>query len=680
MAVANNRWFKNTRVTPSLIFGILLITFIVLVGILGPMLIDVKMARVGAVKPNLAPSVESYFGTDSQGRDVFTTLIMAISPTLRVGVISGLVSVMLGLALGLLSGFFGGWPDAIIRTFSDVLMAVPTLAFTILVVSRMDRPNIIVVALIVGLLTWAGTARGIRSQVLTIRERSYTAVARANGESEVEVLFREVMPNLLPLMMASFIGAITAGIGVVMALEVLGLGNNVIPTLGMMIFWSQRFSSVLRGMWWWWSPPIVTIAAIFIGLFFLSWGLDRFINPNIPVNLGRRRRLLKAEQMKAAASAQSTLATTQQAPDSQQTGVLQVKNLKVVYETARGVVKAVDDVSFTLQPGERMGLIGESGSGKTTMVTALMRLTRPPAYIADGQVLLDGKDLFLISDEELRKLRLKDIALMPQAAMNSLNPVIRVRPQIKDGFRVHGIKLSDKALDEKVTEVLRKVGLRPEVANRFPHQLSGGMKQRVAMAIAISLSPKLIIADEPTSALDVVVQKQVMLTLSRLQQELNAAVLLIGHDMGLITQFADSIGVLYAGKLVERGRVADVLGNPLHPYTRLLIDSLPNLEGKKELFGIPGLPPELLHLPTGCAFHPRCPFAMERCRQEIPTIQSPTTGFDVSSTRAPGAPGSPKSAERRQVACHLYPQNSRLPEIKSVTTSMLTYATSENQQ
>ncbi len=640
MAVANNSWFKNTRVTPSLIFGVALITFLVLVGILGPMLIDVDMARVGAVKPNLAPSAANYFGTDSQGRDVFTTLVMAIPPTLRVGVISGLVSLILGLALGLMAGFFGGWSDSIIRIFSDVLMAVPTLAFTILVVSRMDRPNIVIVAIIIGLLTWSGTARSIRSQVLTIRERSYTAVARANGESEVEVLFREVMPNLLPLMMASFIGAVTAGIGVVMSLEVLGLGNNVIPTLGMMIFWSQRFSSVLRGMWWWWSPPIITIAAIFIGLFFVSWGLDRFINPNIPVNLGRRQRLRKAEQVKA------SLPKTQQSLVESQPGVLQVKNLRVVYETAGGVVKAVDDVSFTLQPGERMGLIGESGSGKTTMVTALMRLTRPPAYIAGGQVLLDGKDIFSVSDEELRKLRLKEIALMPQAAMNSLNPVVRVGPQIKDGFRVHGVKLSEKELGEQVSEVLRKVGLRPEVADRFPHQLSGGMKQRVAMAIAISLKPKVIIADEPTSALDVVVQKQVMLTLSRLQQELNAAVLLIGHDMGLITQFADSIGVLYAGKLVERGRVADVLENPLHPYTRLLIDSLPDMEGKKDLFGIPGLPPALLHLPSGCAFHPRCPFAMDRCRKEIPVIQSPAAG--------------------RQTACHLYPQNSRLPELTAV--------------
>jgi peptide/nickel transport system permease protein len=175
MAVGNNGWFKNSKITPNLIIGITLLTLIVLISILGPMLIESKMARVGAVKPNLPPSAQSYFGTDSQGRDVFTTLIMAISPTLRVGIISGLVSLVLGLALGLLAGFFGGWPDAIIRTFSDVLIAVPSLAFTILVVSRMDRPNIVVVAIIVGLLTWPGTARGIRSQVLNRRLKSSSA-------------------------------------------------------------------------------------------------------------------------------------------------------------------------------------------------------------------------------------------------------------------------------------------------------------------------------------------------------------------------------------------------------------------------------------------------------------------------------------------------------------------------
>ncbi len=654
MAVARRNWLQNLRVNPNLMLGLFLITFIILVSVLGPMLINQKKARVGAVEPNLAPTSENFLGTDSQGRDVFTTVIMAIPPTLQAGLISGMISLVLGLSLGLLAGFFGGLPDAIIRLFGDVLITVPSLAFMILVVARMNRPNIMVVAAIVGFLTWSGAARGIRAQVLTIRERAYTAVARANGESEIEVLFREVMPNLFPLMMASFIGSVIAGIAAVMSLEVLGLGNNVIPTLGMMIFWSQRFSSVLRGMWWWWAPPIVAIATIFISLFLVSAGLDRYVNPNIPVVSTRRRpRLAKGKGALAAAEPGSS------ASASNGNGILQVKNLQVVYETARGLVKAVDDISFSLQPGERMGLIGESGSGKTTMATALMRLSRPPAYITGGQVLLEGQDLLSIAQEDLRRLRLKEIALMPQAAMNSLNPVTRVGDQIKEVIQVHlGIN-SKPELDQRVSALLAKVGLRAEVARRFPHELSGGMKQRVAMAIAISLSPKVIIADEPTSALDVVVQKQVMLTLGRLQHELNAAVVLIGHDMGLIAQFADSIGVLYAGKLVERGPVSDVIDNPFHPYTRLLIDSLPDLEDKRELFGIPGLPPELLQLPAGCPFHPRCPLAFDRCKRELPVIQSP--------------------AKDRQVACHLYPKYDRLPEIETAARKMMAATLSENE-
>src|SRR5262245_46610617 len=337
MVVVRRGWLRDSRITPSLILGTTILIVIVLTAVVGPLLVNQKMARVGGVGPNLEPSSENWFGTDSQGRDVFTTLIMATPSTLSVGLVAGLLSVIIGLALGLLAGFFGGLPDATIRVFSDVLIAVPSLAFMILVVSRMGRPNIMLVAVIVGCLTWSGTARGIRSQVLSIRERSYTLVANANGESALEVLFREVMPNLLPLIMASFIGAVTAGIFTVMSLEVLGLGNNVIPTLGMMIFWSQRFSAVLRSMWWWWSPPIITIASIFIGLYLVSSGLDRFVNPNIPVSAPRQRRRWRSKQAETPLPAEQT--ATAGGPGA---GLLEVKHLQVEYRTARGVVKAVD--------------------------------------------------------------------------------------------------------------------------------------------------------------------------------------------------------------------------------------------------------------------------------------------------------------------------------------------------
>lgn len=323
--------------------------------------------------------------------------------------------------------------------------------------------------------------------------------------------------------------------------------------------------------------------------------------------------------------------------------VLRVTDLQVVYETPSGPVRAVDGVSFTLRAGERMGLIGESGSGKTTLGTAIVRLHRPPARIVGGSIVVNGKDFLEADEREMRMMRMRELALIPQAAMNSLNPVMRVGDQVADGILAHEGKLARKGIAERVAGALTQVGLPAGVANRYPHQLSGGQRQRAAMAIATALHPKIIVADEPTSALDVVVQRQVMLTLGRLQQGLHAAVLLIGHDMGLIAQFADTVGVLYAGRLVEQGPVDEVLEHPRHPYTRLLIDSLPTLDDKKALRGIPGLPPSLLNLPPGCAFAPRCPYAFERCRLETPLLQSVATA--------------------QLAACHLYPEHAVLPPL-----------------
>ncbi len=324
--------------------------------------------------------------------------------------------------------------------------------------------------------------------------------------------------------------------------------------------------------------------------------------------------------------------------------VLVVEDLQVFYDTPAGPAKAVDGVSFSLAPGERLGLIGESGSGKTTMATALMRLTRPPGRIAGGRVLLAGTDILQMSDRDLRAARLRDIALMPQGAMSSLNPVMRLEAQMFDAILAHEPRTSRAALSARADELLRSVGLDPSVRRKYPHQLSGGMKQRAVMAIATSLKPKVIVADEPTSALDVVVQRQVMQTLGRLQDGLGAAVVLIGHDMGLIAQFADIIGVMYAGKLVEIGPVDQMIEAPRHPYTRLLIDSLPGIEGKRALTGIPGLPPPLVNLPEGCPFNPRCPLAFDRCRHETPLAQ--------------------KVAPGQIAACHLYPRHEALPPLQ----------------
>jgi oligopeptide/dipeptide ABC transporter ATP-binding protein len=317
--------------------------------------------------------------------------------------------------------------------------------------------------------------------------------------------------------------------------------------------------------------------------------------------------------------------------------VLHVEDLRVYYHTRQGPVKAVDGVSFDVAQGERLGLVGESGSGKSTTGLAILRLIKPPGRIEAGQVRLDGVNVLGLSESAMRRTRLGAIALVAQGAMNSLNPVMRVQDQIIDALVDHGVQGSHKELTDRVASLFERVGLSRRDMGRFPHELSGGMKQRVCIALAISLRPKVIVADEPTSALDVVVQRQVMDTLADIQADLGAAVILIGHDMGLMAQFVDRLGVMYAGELVEVSPMDAVYADPLHPYTRLLIACLPSLEQKGVFTGIPGLPPSLLNPPPGCPFNPRCPHAMERCRVERPVL---------------------RQAQRdRWVACHLYDGN-----------------------
>jgi peptide/nickel transport system ATP-binding protein len=301
--------------------------------------------------------------------------------------------------------------------------------------------------------------------------------------------------------------------------------------------------------------------------------------------------------------------------------VLRVEGLRVAFDHPLGRVQAVDDVSFALAAGERFGLAGESGSGKSTLALAILRMIKPPGRIEAGEVWLAGTRLADLDEDGIRALRLAGIALVPQGSMNSLNPVLRIGHQIIDVFADHGLRLGRGEAERRVAGLLGEVGLPQAVARMYPHELSGGMKQRACIAIAISLRPQVIIADEPTSALDVVVQRQVMATLARVQQQLDAAVILVGHDVGLMAQFVDRLGVMYAGRLVEVAPITDIITGPRHPYTQALIAALPSLETRGALAGIPGLAPLLRDLPSGCAFHPRCPQAIDRCRSEKPVVR-----------------------------------------------------------
>lgn len=262
------------------------------------------------------------------------------------------------------------------------------------------------------------------------------------------------------------------------------------------------------------------------------------------------------------------------------TPVLEVDHLVIDYGIKGGIFRAVDDVSFSLDAGERFGLVGESGSGKSTTILALMRMLRG-GRVSAGNMRLNGRDLASVSDSEYRELRFAEISLVPQGAMSSLNPVLRIGEQMGDIFEDHDVRHTRQQRLEVISELLSHVGLSPDIRHRYPHELSGGMKQRVCIAMAIALRPSLILADEPTSALDVIVQKQVLATLGRVQEDLGAAVILIGHDMALMAQFVTRMGVMYKGKLVETGTVRDIFANPQHDYTKMLIDSLPSFDRLK---------------------------------------------------------------------------------------------------
>lgn len=310
--------------------------------------------------------------------------------------------------------------------------------------------------------------------------------------------------------------------------------------------------------------------------------------------------------------------------------ILSVKNLTVEYLTPNGSVRAVDDVSFDVAKGEVFGLAGESGSGKSTAALAVLRLLPPPAVITGGEVLFEGQDVLRMSERELRRFRWRRLSLVFQSAMNALNPVLRIGSQVADVIEVHeGLERS--AALERAGELLELVGIDRGRLASYPHQLSGGMRQRVVIAIALALKPAMMIMDEPTTALDVVVQREILQEIGELKSRLGFSILFITHDLSLMLEISDRIGILYAGKMAELAESRQLLENPCHPYTRGLMSSFPALYGEHmRLEGIVGSPPDMAHPPAGCRFHPRCPEAFERCRVDLPELVRLNTKVDVA--------------------------------------------------
>ncbi len=298
-----------------------------------------------------------------------------------------------------------------------------------------------------------------------------------------------------------------------------------------------------------------------------------------------------------------------------------VKNLTVDYRTRAGPVRAVDNVTFDVFRGEILGLVGESGCGKSTLGKALMRLQTGPVEITGGELLFDGRDLMTLSDREMTDLRGAEIGMVFQDPMTSLNPVQRILDHLTETIQTHEPETSDKAAQARAEELVEKLGIRRERLSDYPHQMSGGMRQRVMISLALTLNSKLVIADEPTTSLDVIVEHQFLELLRELRDEFGLTIIIITHNIGVVAEISDRVAVMYAAKIAEIGDVYDVFGDPKHPYTQGLLRSVPNIKlDGAELYKMKGEPPNLLHPPSGCRFHPRCPFVMEICRTEEPSF------------------------------------------------------------
>ncbi|MDI6769562.1 MAG: dipeptide/oligopeptide/nickel ABC transporter permease/ATP-binding protein [Anaerolineales bacterium] len=620
------RTFKRNRMA---LVGLGMLALIVLLAVFAPQVAPYDVTR--AVDVTIGdiyqpPSGTHWLGTDDAGKDVLSNFFFGARVSLIVGFFAAFISVVIGGVMGIVAGFYGGRVENILMRFTDIMLVIPDLPLMVVIVA-LTKPNLINIIFVIGLLGWTTTARIVRSQTLAVKSRKFVLRARAIGAGNGHIILHHILPLVMPLLVVNAILVISLAILNESALSFIGLGDPTALSWGQMLNYAFGRGAMSAGAGWALVVPGLGIVWVVLSLTLLGHGLEQVLNPRLDTH----------HLMPGRPAVQGEAGAPAVGPEGAPV-MLDVQNVSIHYfSDGKSPARAIENVSFRLRAGELMGLVGESGCGKTTLMLALLRLLPAAGQIVNGRVLFGGRDLTALGEAELADVRWKGVSIIFQGAMNALNPVRTVGDQIAEAILCHDPSYRsrragrDPRLDRRVAELLDLVGIAKDRKECFPHQYSGGMRQRAMIAMALACNPQVVIADEPTTALDVMIQAQVLELLDNLRRRLGLSIIFVTHDLGVVAEMCDSVLVMYGGVTAEYADVDTIYNSPRHPYTRELLKAFPDLSHpEKRLASIPGYPPRLDSLPPGCRFAPRCPQAFERCRAEQPVLHELNGGHFIT--------------------------------------------------
>ncbi len=638
---AGGGFWRALRGNRKAMAGSVILLIFAAVSVFPGLFTSVRDPNALAFPPRLGPSTAHLLGTTGLGQDVYSQLIYGTRQSLIIAVVAGFFATVLSVLIGVSAAYLGGVLDDLLSMLTNVALVIPAFPLIVILAKYAGHGSLTVLLVVLVVTGWAYGANQMRAQALSLRNRDFLESARVRGERRSYIIVFEVLPTMTSLIVANFLGAALYSVLSAAGLQFLGLGDPNSSSWGTMLYWAQNQQALQTGAPLWSLAPGLCVALLGGAFALMNYAFDEIGNPALrpvrtkertsgsavaaeplpvdppPVDSPHADPLPAASQAADREPGSRPEAEAQPQPDAP---LLQVRGLTVEYATVRGSSVAVAGVDLDVRRGEFLGVVGESGCGKSTLLFAIARLLNAPASTTGGSVVFKGRNLVAMTEKQLNVLRWRDYSVVMQSAMNALNPVRTIGAQFKDAMEAHSDQRAEQIRDRSV-EVLRLVGIDPVHLKSYPHQLSGGMRQRAMIAMALLFTPDLVIMDEPTSALDVVAQRSLMVQIKELQQLLGFAVVFVTHDMSLVSRFSDRLLVMYAGQVVEAGPTRTVFDTPAHPYSKGLLDAFPSIHGARvELKGIPGSPPDLGSPPSGCRFHPRCPVAEERCRSQEPRL------------------------------------------------------------